>query len=384
MTNFDSFLQVFKSTDLWANMAATVENSPWHREKNVAVHTEMVLDFYEKNFAQSRSEKEQMITRLALLFHDVGKPAAMTAKHSEERGDYFVFAGHEGISARLFEDWAMSNKYRLFEVFNLNDEDVRKIRWLIENHLPYDVKNVQKRADFKRDMMTSLGAEQLTFFDMLLSDSNGRISDDHAAKLLRVGEWVKEFADVKPSELREFSEITPTAWILIGASGSGKSTFQREWLNVGSHNIVTVSLDQYRIDFYKKQHEGALLSAKEVYANAFNFALANEKEFNKFYQAEFNVVLSKKVNVVVDNVHASRKSRASWIAALKQKGYRVIGVEFPIALQTVLDRQHSRSDKQVPDEAVRQQYMRISSPAIGSEVDSLLVFTGLKVFDVES
>ena len=40
---FEMVEKALKSSDLWTVMVNTVEDSPWHREANVAVHTEMVV-----------------------------------------------------------------------------------------------------------------------------------------------------------------------------------------------------------------------------------------------------------------------------------------------------------------------------------------------------
>lgn len=65
---FDKFLQAFRFSDEWAAMEATVENSRWHREANTATHTQMMLDWYDDNCAQHRTERNQLLTKLAILF----------------------------------------------------------------------------------------------------------------------------------------------------------------------------------------------------------------------------------------------------------------------------------------------------------------------------
>jgi hypothetical protein len=58
----------------------------------------------------SSPETQQITTLVACLFHDVGKPPAQVTKHSEERGEYRMYAGHEQLSARIWVDYAMTHE----------------------------------------------------------------------------------------------------------------------------------------------------------------------------------------------------------------------------------------------------------------------------------
>ena len=86
---FEKFFEQFRTTPIWQRMEQTVEDSPWHREANVAVHTEMVLQEFDKiakdfNF----SNEALLIGKIALLFHDTGKPHAEEEKVSEQECGY--------------------------------------------------------------------------------------------------------------------------------------------------------------------------------------------------------------------------------------------------------------------------------------------------------
>lgn len=190
---FESFFAKFKQTDLWANMKATVENSPWHREANVAVHTKMLNRWYMENLAIHRSDRQRLMTLVANTFHDVGKPPSEIQKYSEERGHYRAYHGHEQISARVWVDYATQNMDQIKELgFTL--QDVANIAMMIEYHVPFDLKNKDKRKALKRAMMLRLGEPgHRAWLDMLLSDQHGRISDGQAEKLERVDEWMKEW-----------------------------------------------------------------------------------------------------------------------------------------------------------------------------------------------
>ena len=108
---FESQYGALKHTHPWfRSMECTVENSPWHREDNVLVHTDMVVDEYvtraNADHANGAWSHLTYLGAIACAFHDVGKPVARTAKFSEARGNYFSYPGHELAPARMFEDYA--------------------------------------------------------------------------------------------------------------------------------------------------------------------------------------------------------------------------------------------------------------------------------------
>ena len=378
LTAFANFFSEFKQTALWAQMHATVENSPWHREANVAVHTQMIIDHYLARYAAFATPRGRMLTLLAIVFHDTGKPEAETMKHSAERGTYRVYAGHEKLSARAWVDFAMSHP-DLLKPLDISIEDVSDIAFLIEHHLPYALKDQRKREALKRALWWRFG-ELNTFFDLLQSDAAGRISDGHAEKLESVNAWIEEFTQLPvKDEPREMSARL-AAYVLSGPSGAGKSTFVKTL-----KNPVVFSLDACRLSFFGQQ----LGDAKETYAAAFKHATANEREFATYADKEWKAALYESARsmrpLVIDNMNLTRKSRAKYVAELmSSKAYRpgggggancwfVYGVTFYAPLAVVKERQLSRSDKELPAELVEDMYFRQEEFLVGSECHELVV-----------
>ena len=373
------FYVKFRKTDLWAQMEATVENSPWHREANVAVHTTMIIDHYLKTFAELRTQKERTLTVLAILFHDTGKPAAETEKHSEERGTYRVYAGHEKLSARTWVDFAMSHRAWLAPL-DVTLEDISNVAFAIEHHLPYGLKDPRKREAMKAALCQRFGSPAV-FFDLLRSDAAGRISDGHAEKLANVEAWIHAFDDV-PLKLASPIQDTPlTAYVLSGVSGSGKSTFVKQL-----RNPVVFSLDTCRLDFFDQITD----DPKKAYAAAFRHATANEKDFaayadKRWKEAMFEAARSHNP-LVIDNTHLSRKSRAKYVNELMtskvhrfgggENGWHVIGVSFYTSLATVKARQQSRTDKELPHDIVEDMYFRAEEFLVGTECHQLWTMDG--------
>lgn len=191
---FKKFHEEFKDTDLWAAMERTVENSPWHREANVAVHTQMLLNYYEKNFLPHRSESQQTLSLLGCLFHDVGKPMAEITKYSEERGEYRAYHGHEQLSARLWVDYALNNQKLVSEYFGFGLAQISNVALMIEYHVPFNLKDKFKRKNLKTALELRLGTDgHQAWLDMLMCDQHGRISDDQETKLAAVDKWMEEW-----------------------------------------------------------------------------------------------------------------------------------------------------------------------------------------------
>jgi hypothetical protein len=195
---FSSFLHEFRMTDLWRNMANTVEASPWHREANVAVHTDMLLDWYVKNILpRGRTENQQLLSLIACTMHDIGKPMAEVTKFSEERGTYRSYAGHELLSARLWMDYSLSNAPYLKALFGFTLEDFSNIALMVEHHVPFGLKDKRKRANLKLAFLRRIGTDgHQAWIDMLLSDQHGRIADDQPQKLAAVAEWLEAWEQI--------------------------------------------------------------------------------------------------------------------------------------------------------------------------------------------
>lgn len=200
MTAYAQFIALhtaFKQTPEWAAMVRTVEDSPWHREANVAVHTQMLLDYYMANFYNHRSEKQRMLSMVGCLFHDVGKPPSEVQKFSEERGNYRAYHGHEQVSARMWVNYALSNRQLITDMTSFSLADISNVALMLEHHVPFALKDKQKRQALKTAFITRMGEDgHQAWLDLLNSDQHGRISDDQDKKLADVARWMEEWKAV--------------------------------------------------------------------------------------------------------------------------------------------------------------------------------------------
>lgn len=370
------YIEHFKTTELWAEMVNTVEDSPWHREANVSVHTEMVLDQFFTHHAPHLTENEVVIGALALLYHDVGKPPAEEEISREDGTKYRRYAGHEPISANVFIQSYVTDA-RLRELISI--EEATAARWIIEHHLPYGVKAKQKRIALRTATaryFEMAGVRPLLFAACLKSDAAGRISDDHEEKLKAVDEWIQDFADVEVLCHRDVS-VKKHLILLMGGAGAGKSTFVALELK-GPHDVV-LSYDAMKLKFFSERFPDSVrLDPKEMYELARHFCTLGDgyKEFDKVSRHTINSTIKDlaKVNDNVllfsDTVNSTKKRRVAFVQPALQHGFRVTAVDFIVPIETLVARQSTRPDKQVPESAIRFQVMGMSLPLLGTEVDS--------------
>lgn len=384
MTNtskFQEFISHFEGTQLWADMLSTCENSPWHRESSVAEHTMMLYRWYRDNKMSDRTEHQRALTFLAIMFHDTGKPAARKEKWREDCGTYYSYANHEQVSARLWEDFAVSNWEFIKRLFpTLMYEDVYRIGYIIENHLPFSGAGENKQKIFRNALNAALGSDEIAYFDCVLSDQHGRIADFQEDKLNEVYEWLGKFKAIipNPAPRDTLNSEAKVVCLLIGASGSGKSTYVNRQIEQYSEDGMGVySLDDLRLKYAEshipnwEDHDSI-----EQYRLAFGLSVDDAAGYGSFADKEFVKMLTKYDYILVDNTNVSRKARNKLAILSRAKGFSVAGVLFPISKQELLKRMSSRTDKRVPEEAVLRQWNQISYPSIGDDVDLVTVYPG--------
>lgn len=362
---FDTIVARVKQSPYWDRMISTVENSPWHREVNVKTHTEMVIQAYDDHLALFRDPQQQLITKLALLFHDFGKPQAEKTLSREDGTQYRRYAGHEVISANLFLDFIASNTdlRNMLENVGIKNNELRAIRLMIEHHLPYSYTD-EMMSIIKLNLVELLGHNWTVFQDMLISDCRGRISDDHATKIKNTEEWIEKFNQISlPTKPKKNDTQSPTMTILVGVSGIGKSTYAR------NSGLFTYCWDDIRVKLYLR-HNAPEGDDKAIYAKAFKWCNDNPALFRGAYQSELKKLLKKGVSFCIDNMCTSRKRRREFISAARQHGYTINIVEFVAPLHVVCERQSTRPDKFVPLDVVTQTYLNTQIPLYQGVDDS--------------
>ncbi len=384
---FNEFFEEFKQTDIWAAMSLA-ENSIYHREASIQVHTQMILDFYMANYYNDRTDRQRTTTLLSILFHDTGKPKAATPKFKEERGGHYLsFGGHEHISSRTFEDYVARNWPKLRDHFGLVPEDIYRIAWIIDNHLPHDLESptvVARLADhFAHHSWWFEEDYRQCYFDQCISDQSGRISDNHEINVQVVKDWIVEVTDAAPiakysatyidqheHNLDKASQMV----ILIGASGSGKSTYRQTLVDQG---YEVISPDEWKVTYYVQKHPDAsyLFSPIELYQLAHDYCGTEESQFDSFFQTTLHGLIRSGKDLVVDTVGATKKTRKIFVSNGKRAGYAITCVLFPIDKETLFARSITREDKRVDASIILKQYEKITMPWMNFEADYLDIVT---------
>jgi len=355
--------EIFCDSKLYVDMENTVEDSPWHRERNVGVHTNMVVTDYISRSGQNW-DVYTLIGALVCAFHDTAKPMMEVVKHTEERGTYRAYSGHEQKSARLWEDyWTRSNDIDNYfpELTNKHKID---ISWLIEYHVPFAVTRTEKQLNIARTVIDIFDRTEI-FHRILLSDTVGRMSDDYETKHKNTEEWVFNFTKfINKTYLmdkRIKDSDTPILVLPIGASGTGKSTYYDNILQ--KDNMEYYSFDKFRLDWYV---DGDVSRTRE----AFDASCADER-FSSKVNSEFIKLIKSNNNIFIDNTNLTKKRRSFYCTEAHNRGYWVIAVIFPISIDELLLRQKNRGYKEVPENVVRRQYMSMQAPSIGA-VDEVI------------
>jgi predicted kinase len=345
---------------MFERMSRTVEDSPWHREANVLVHTQMVVDQYVKMtddqwgdfFATVRIwTKEDYLGAIAAAFHDTGKPAAEIKKWSEARGDYRAYHGHELLSARLFETYA-ADRFPMFSA-----QDIATVSFIIEHHMPWSVEDAEKRRNLALTANYYSGAE--LFIRHLLADQYGRIADDMEAKKAMADNWTEEFMKLSDEvKVPKWNEVVlpvdaPVMYIPVAPSGAGKSTYLAK-LRETIPDINVFSLDALRHEWYDA----------DDYSKAFEGSV-NDKSFEAKANARFHAQVKERRTMYIDNTNLSARRRKMYLEGARKNGYKTVAVLMPISLEVLLKRRTQRGDKTVPESAVRQHYNALQTPLLG-------------------
>lgn len=205
------------------------------------------------------------------------------------------------------------------------------------------------------------------------ADSRGRQSDNHEQKLADVEAWIEEFdkhVQTPGLTVQEF-ENGKVAYVMIGTSSSGKSTYrdaisdEEEAFMASKPNIF--NMDQVRLDTWPSGGTPA-----EQYQHAYTQSVENKGDFSAAVDKRLNAVFSDSARTVVsDNCNLSKKSRAQFIAKAKQKGFRVVGVLLLTHPKFARKREADRDDRNgVP---IWQHFRALSMPSYTTELDGLIV-----------
>lgn len=152
--------------------------------------------------------------------------------------------------------------------------------------------------------------------------------------------------------------------VMIGAPGSGKSTFIRKHL---TDNAVWISRDEIRF---------SMLSDKDDY-------FSKEKQVFKEFIKRINEALDKNFEVYADATHLNRMSRNKLLRAIKTKEELIIdAIWIKTSLKDCLKHNKNRMGTRsyVPETAIRDMYNKFQKPIFNEGFKTIYVIENGNIF----
>lgn len=156
-------------------------------------------------------------------------------------------------------------------------------------------------------------------------------------------------------------------FILVGAAGSGKSTWVREHLHTFNGYVKVVSRDDIRF---------RLVSAEEEY-------FSKEKEvFNEFVE-EIKNGLEYCENTVADATHLNEASRSKLLRALGStlRDVEVDAIVIRTSLENALDHNENRKGTRsyVPKSVIKRMWYQQTMPSFDEGFDKIYIYQADKI-----
>ncbi|TFH11189.1 MAG: hypothetical protein E4H14_01155 [Candidatus Thorarchaeota archaeon] len=151
----------------------------------------------------------------------------------------------------------------------------------------------------------------------------------------------------------------PTLIVPIGPSGAGKSSLFKK-LKAADSKLQSFSLDSLRHEWYDADNYAAAWKAS-----------TEDKEFANKANARFMDMIASGDSIFVDNTNLTPKRRRFYLDIARRNGYKAVAYVFNVDLETLIARQSTRTDKNVPELAVRQQFRSMVGP-MANEFDEVI------------
>lgn len=360
---FQQFMHDFYERGYATDMEMTIENSPYHREDNVWVHTQMVVEEYSK-LTPSTWNHKHLMGALVCLFHDMGKPRTEEETTKDDGSVRRSYKGHEATSGAYWMDFWCDN---IMDIQSLIPDvnDAYNIMVMIAYHLPYQLRD-QKLGN----LVFHLQAHELVdvFCDVLMSDKNGRISDQEVLARDNSALFIESIRTPVYS-----LQLIPNAWMMVGVPGSGKSSYFKD-----STGITTYSFDSIRL---------AAFPDAQTYDEAYRAFNEYDFQADKRLHTQFgispkvdtqvgfmnNVLMNTVKNLgsdtlVIDNTSISRKARRKLMNVINQTDSGIcFGAAFMFtSLGTALHNNMQRGHfKYIPGNVIINMYYNQIPPILG-------------------
>lgn len=306
---------------------------PYHGEGSVWTHTMMVMTYIECNSDLGAFDKQVLLT-IGLL-HDIGKPQA---RQTKEHGDDFKysFEGHEGLSTHLAVD--ILKKMEHADSF-YNKEVRLLILRIISVHGASNEFHEKSYDHFIQNKFRE-------------ADKGGAIRN---VDEVRTQYPRRKFAT--RNKVQDGKELH----ILVGAPGSGKSTYVEKNFDVA---YTVLSRDNYLKTFYEKTTEES--AEGKTYHELYEFCHRSDKLafFNLAFDLHVDYVAKNYDRVVIDMTMMSAGQRRKMLNKFsKHKAWCVCFIAGNKVTTEVNDARHNEG-RSIPYPVIKDMRKKFIMPII--------------------
>ena len=364
---------------LLSKLSDTEQDSVWHSEGNVYIHTKMVyneiiniINEYDIN------DDDKEVLLISAVLHDIGKPIVTKEKELDDR-IAIVSPKHEYIG--------MSYIFHKIQNLNLKNEQIEKILGIVGYHNLPKLYTIDNKSKWKFiNLSTKAPTELLYLFE--IADIKGRICPDKEYQLeilelfkmycleyecfsknilKRPSFYDNEYLDSKTykallnneifmpeeGEQKYYShkEKYSNLIILTGLSGVGKSYF----IEKQYPDYYLISLDNIRDDFNKRED------------------LSNEGQVRQEAKRILKEKLAAKENIIYDATNIRRDFRKQIIDLGNQYHALVKTICLTDKINNILKRNKDRKYA-IPDSTILKQEQKFEFPEKDEADNSIIIF----------
>lgn len=364
-----------QSLPLLKELENTPQDSEWHAEGNVAIHTQMVMDAAQEEASNSDHNTDLLY---AAAFHDIAKP--ITTFEREFDGKMRIISprhaaiGRSYLTTHLLSESSLNFDKNMILALVGHHHDVRKL--VMDNSPRAKYARLSRLCPLpqlyhlcRSDMIGRINheqehqLEQIELFKMQAQeyecweqnpysgwDSALRDNFPKRSELFHQHALAASISDYENGIIQSLYEAIPRAWnipestytttLLCGPSGSGKST----WIDENRTDETVISLDQLRKQITGKREtqtkNGQVMQAAK---EALKEALRNKK------------------NIIWDATN-TREDGRKWVLDLaKNYGAYTRIITLPTSVKTLISRNQKR-EHPIPIKALMNQIKRTEWP----------------------